>query len=857
MRSGRVALSIFAVWIVLVSSASAQEVPQSSSNVPLVTVPRLMRIAGTVRDAEGNVLTGTIGIKFALYKDASGQVPVWQETQNVQLNSAGHYSVLLGATTDEGLPVEIFSTGEARWLGTQPDGQAEQPRVLLLSVGYALKAADADMLGGRPASDFALAVNQDSMSPQSASAAVQSDSARLQIGAGTMPSLGVPATPCSSITSDGSGTVNQLSKFTSACNIENSAIFESGGNVGIGNTSPAGMLDVSGTAVIRGYLSALEGAAMAPIGAATPTQAFTSSPLDLKVSVYNTALVGPANYIYRWQAEPTGNNTTNTGATLNLQYGVTGDIAETGLSIAKNGVITFAPGQTFPSLGTVTSVATGAGLTGGPITKSGTISIPAGGVTNNLLANSSITVNAGSGLSGGGTVGLGGTVTITNAAPSLGGTVTSVAAGTGLMGGPITKSGTLSLNTSYTDTRYLQLNGGTLSGSLTGTTAVFSGAMSASNGVFAGPVNAAGVVMPSRGVATAQTGRNSNALDFLASSFNSSKSTAIAQDFRWQAEGVGNDSANPSATLNLLFASNGSAPVETGLSVASTGRLTFAPGQSFPGTGTITQITAGPGLVGGGSSGSVSLSLPKTCSAGQTLRWNGTNWICGSFGGVSGVADGIAYFLGPSNVTSTAAPTDGQILIGATGDAPSLGTLTPGANISITNGPGSIKISAAGAAALPYFVTGEQHAGSSVSAGANVTALWGFLLPYPVSTSKITYDVTTVDNSANKYNIGIYSYSGNLVVATGAIAGTTFAPSAAFHSVAWTKGAITLEPGRYYIAFTTNCTSKCAAIGATATYVSFAIAATGGASTGGALPATLTAPADNWAVGNQPTIVIH
>jgi hypothetical protein len=42
-------------------------------------------------------------------------------------------------------------------------------------------------------------------------------------------------------------------------------------------------------------------------------------------------------------------------------------------------------------LGTVTSISTGAGLTGGPITTSGTISIAAGGVVNSMLASNSVT----------------------------------------------------------------------------------------------------------------------------------------------------------------------------------------------------------------------------------------------------------------------------------------------------------------------------------------------------------------------------------------------------------------------------------------------------------------------------------
>ena len=62
--------------------------------------------------------------------------------------------------------------------------------------------------------------------------------------------------------------------------------------------------------------------------------------------------------------------------------------------------------------GTVTSVATGAGLTGGPCTVTCTISIASGAVTNAMLQNPSITVSLSGGLSGSASVALGGTLNI-------------------------------------------------------------------------------------------------------------------------------------------------------------------------------------------------------------------------------------------------------------------------------------------------------------------------------------------------------------------------------------------------------------------------------------------------------------
>ena len=113
-------------------------------------VPQLVKFSGTISGAQA----GTVGVIFALYKDQTGGAPLWQEVQNVAVDASGHYNSLLGARSATGIPLELFSNGEARWLGVQAEGQPEQPRVLLVSVPYALKASDSETLGGLPASAF-------------------------------------------------------------------------------------------------------------------------------------------------------------------------------------------------------------------------------------------------------------------------------------------------------------------------------------------------------------------------------------------------------------------------------------------------------------------------------------------------------------------------------------------------------------------------------------------------------------------------------------------------------------------------------------------------------------------------------
>src|SRR5580700_909067 len=398
-------------------------------------VPRLVRFSGTAKDGR---------ITFALYAEQTGGTPLWTETQNVHAGPGGHYTVLLGATLPEGLPADLFTAAQARWVGVTVEGQAEQPRVLLVSAPYALQAGDADTLGGLPPSAFVLAAPT-----------VTASDAKPE-GARDVP----PDTGCTKITSDGTATANEVVQFTGSCTVEPSAIFESGGQVGIGTTTPAATLDVKGTATIRNTLTLnAEGAAKAAAGA-------NSNPLDLLAASFNSGGSRSINQHFRWQAEPAGNDTANPSGTLNLLYAPgSGAPAETGLAVNSAGLFTFAVGQAFPGVGTITGVTTDAGLTGGGTAGSVSVGLTSTCANRQVLqwngstwacstpgAGTVTGVTAGAGLSGGGA---GGSVTLTNTG------VLSVAGGTGIKssGG---NAPAISLNTSFTDGRYLQLTGGAL-----------------------------------------------------------------------------------------------------------------------------------------------------------------------------------------------------------------------------------------------------------------------------------------------------------------------------------------------------------------------------------------------------------
>jgi len=361
--------SLLCFICIAVSIVSGQTAATSSSPA----VPTLVNFSGVLTGADGRPMTSLTGVTFSLYAESQGGAPLWVETQNVQPGRSGHYTVTLGSTTVQGLPTSVFASGEARWLEVQVSEQPEQPRVLLLSVPYALKAADAETLGGFPLSAFVLA--------QPGSPAVSSNSPTAA-AAGTNSQSDTTAPPAASNVTTTGGTINAIPLFTTAKNIQNSILTQTG----VTAVNVAGKLNLPA------------------LGVATATAGKFSRPEDFVASAFNSTSSVAVPQTFQLQAEPAASNTAAPYGTLNLLYASgTGALAETGLKINNKGVIAFAAGQTFPGTGKITSVIAGTGLTGGGTTGAVTLNlntanIPQLGTANDFTAPQEFKANAGVGI---------------------------------------------------------------------------------------------------------------------------------------------------------------------------------------------------------------------------------------------------------------------------------------------------------------------------------------------------------------------------------------------------------------------------------------------------------------------------
>jgi hypothetical protein len=430
--------------------APSRTVQTPAELVPALPVPRLVKFAGTLKDGLGKPWTGVVGVTFAIYKEQEGGAALWLETQNVELDEQGRYTVLLGSTKSEGLALELFTAGEPRWLGVHVNGpkEVEQPRVLLVSVPYALKAADADTLGGKPASAFLTTEQAGSTTGKPNASGVVS-----------------PAV-------SGTGTANVVAKWLdNVGTLGNSQITDDGTNVNMaGNvgalaykfTGNAGApTDATATIFNQAFVGPVFSGLSFKVrtGAPVPTDALSidtsqnvsmagnasalaykftgnaGAPTDATATIFNQANVGPVfsglSFRVRTGA-PTPLDALSVDASQNV------NILSGNLNISGAGKAIVFPDGTRQATaatggggsGTITAVntAAGSGLQGGATSGAVNLSLQTTCAANQVLQWN-------------------GAAWVCASVTAGGGGVTSITAGTGLTGGTITSSGTIAIDT--------------------------------------------------------------------------------------------------------------------------------------------------------------------------------------------------------------------------------------------------------------------------------------------------------------------------------------------------------------------------------------------------------------------------
>src|SRR5262245_37318477 len=123
----RISLFVLFPFFLLAVGGEAQEPPRQVMS----QAARMMRFSGVLKNRDNTPRTGTQGLTFALHKEQQGGSPLWMETLNAEVDEQGRYAVLLGSTQPEGLPLELFSANEARWLGVQGQLPGDEEQRLL------------------------------------------------------------------------------------------------------------------------------------------------------------------------------------------------------------------------------------------------------------------------------------------------------------------------------------------------------------------------------------------------------------------------------------------------------------------------------------------------------------------------------------------------------------------------------------------------------------------------------------------------------------------------------------------------------------------------------------------------------
>jgi len=504
--------TIVVLYLCLLVSACLGQNAQTSST----DFPRLIRFSGILKASPGKAQADTVGVTFALYHDAEGGSPIWLETQNVTVDAGGHYSVMLGSASKDGMPAELFVANEARWLGVREEGQEESTRLLLVSVPYALKAADAETLGGMPLSAFLLNPGSVETSQTGSSPTITKTDTAKRFAA----TIGVNYVP---VFADALGTLTNSLLFQSAAGV-----------IGINTATPSSAanvrLHVNGNILLNGQTTHQ----VQMIGAAS------------------SGRLGQDSSGFFFASDTTGKSirflTVPSGGTLTPQMYILGN--------GNVGVGTATPGNKLTVAGTVESTSGGVKFPDASVQTTAGIAQAAAdarysrlGSSNTFVGNQSVT----------GSVSVSNTLTASSSASQTAG-VTGANTATG-----VNAVGVMGISASPTGTAGVFNN--------TGGGKVLS---AQTNGFEFFNLNGDKTVnLIATGTATSGTPFNSTPLNIFSSAFNSSSSQVENQVFTLYGVPQANNTANPNAKLSVVFGSTSIPPTEK-MSVDGSGNVIAA-----------------------------------------------------------------------------------------------------------------------------------------------------------------------------------------------------------------------------------------------------------------------------------------
>ena len=245
---------------------------------------------------------------------ARGGAPVWLETQNVTTDEVGSTASCWAVPRPQDCrAISSRNRSSAGWACRYKD-EAEQPRVLLVSVPYAFKAHEAETLNGKSVSDFVLANNADSSAntsnsnPAVTSTAINSGSAK----SGTKTPLAASQGP----TNFSGSTTDQIVKVT-----------QSGTGAGVIASTTSSSTSNAVLGAISGPGVAIFGQAYSTSAQAYGVQGNTASTIGIGLLGFATAMTGPTYGLKGYSSSTGGTgvrglSTALTGATTGISSSV-------------------------------------------------------------------------------------------------------------------------------------------------------------------------------------------------------------------------------------------------------------------------------------------------------------------------------------------------------------------------------------------------------------------------------------------------------------------------------------------------------------------------------------------------------